>query len=101
MMDTTDTITVTIPSNLLNGLTLGEDEIRQALLLGLNQLRQQRAADDSTNRVVQALQSTGRIRHLSTESVEDEGLHPARQTPPTLPGPSVSDILIAQRKGEL
>ena len=64
-MDTPDTISVAIPSDWLNGLTLNQDEIRQALLLGLAQLRQQQEVHDSTSRVVQALQGTGRIRRLS------------------------------------
>ena len=100
-MDTPDTISVAIPSDWLNGLTLNQDEIRQALLLGLAQLRQQQEVHNSSSRVVQALQSTGRIRRLSVGAGEDDDLHPPRQTPPTLPGLSVSDILIAQRKGEL
>lgn len=95
-----NTITVTLPGDWLEGMSLDQEELRQALMLGLTQLRQQRAARDISSRVVQALSSTGRVRHLAATLVEEEA-NTSRQTPPTLPGPPVSEILIAQRRGEL
>lgn len=95
-----NTVTVTVPDNWLEGLSLDQEELRQALMLGLTQLRQQRAAQDINPRIIHALISTGRIRHLTTTSVGEEA-STGRQTPPTLPGPPVSEILVAQRRGEL
>jgi hypothetical protein len=95
------TITLTIPSNWLQGWTMDQDELRQALMLGLTHLRQRQAVLDTTQQVVQALLSTGRVRRLSAALVEDEGTDVSRQTPPVLPGLPVSEILIAQRRGEL
>lgn len=50
--------------------------------------------------VIQALLRTGRVQHLLTTAQETA---PAlsRQTPPTLSGVPVSELLIAQRRGEL
>ena len=95
------TVTLTIPSNWLQGWTVGQDELRQALMLGLTQLRQRQTVLDTTERVVQVLLSTGRVRHLSATLTEDERAEAGRQPPPTLPGLPVSEILIAQRRGEL
>lgn len=92
-----NTITVTVPANRLEGLSLDQEELRQALMLGLTQLRQQRATRDISSRV---LSSTGRVRHLAATLVQEEA-NTSRQTPPTLPGQPVSEILIAQRRGEL
>jgi hypothetical protein len=93
------TTTITIPSDWLEGQDIDEKEIQRALQLGLAQLRQQRAAQET--KVVQALLSTRRIRHLSVLPAEDVERKDGRQEPPALPGPSVSEILIAQRRGEL
>jgi hypothetical protein len=95
-----NTITVTVPANWLEGLSLDQEELRQALMLGLTQLRQQRAVQDMNSRVMQALLSTGRIRRLAASLVEEE-TSTGRQTPPTLPGLPMSEILVAQRRGEL
>lgn len=95
------TITVTIPSDWLEGQPVDQDELRQALMLGLVQLRQRQAAPNTALQVVQALLSTDRIRHLSAGLVESEGADADRQVPPVLPGKPVSDILIAQRRGEM
>jgi len=95
------TITLTIPSDWLEGQPLDQDELRQALMLGLVQLRQRQAALNTAVQVVQVLLSTDRIRHLSAGLVESEGTDTDRQVPPELPGPPVSDILIAQRRGEM
>ena len=95
------TITLTIPSEWLEGQPVDQDELRQALMLGLVQLRQRQAALNTAVQVVQVLLSTDRIRHLSAGLVESEGTDADRQVPPELPGPPVSDILIAQRRGEM
>jgi len=94
------TITLTIPSSWLEGLAADRDELRRALRLGLAQLHRRQKHTDATERIVQVLLDTGRVRHLSV-ALADETLHPERQTPPGLPGPSVSEILISQRKREL
>jgi len=49
---------------------MDQDELRQALTLGLAQLRQRQADADTMVQVVQALLSTDRVRHLSAELVE-------------------------------
>jgi hypothetical protein len=95
------TITLTIPSNWLEGRTIDQDELRQALMLGLAQLRQRQTASDTADQVVQVLLNTERVRHLSAALVRDEKPDASRQAPPVLPGPPVSEILIAQRRGEL
>jgi hypothetical protein len=95
-----DTVTLTIPAHWLQELGVGQDELRQALRLGLVQLRQQRSAQDISARVVQVLLSTGRVRHLSVTPGADREPLAGRQEPPVLPGPSVSEVLIAQRRGE-
>jgi predicted DNA-binding antitoxin AbrB/MazE fold protein len=56
-------------------------------------------ADDS--RVIRALLSTGRVKRLAAALDADGDETVERQSPPVLPGPSLSDILIAQRRGEL
>lgn len=93
------TITLTIPSNWLQGWTVNQDKLRQALMLGLAQLRQRQTTPDTAGRVVRALLSTGRVHHLSATLVEDDGADAGRQSPPALPGLPVSEILIAQRRG--
>jgi hypothetical protein len=95
-----NTITLTIPSNWLEGETLSQDELRQALKIGLAQLRQQQITQETEARVVQAFLNTGRVRHLSTVLPDSEESNAERQPPPELPGPPVSEILIAQRRGE-
>jgi predicted RNA-binding protein associated with RNAse of E/G family len=95
------TITLTIPSDWLEGQLVDQDQLRQALMLGLAQLRQRQAALDAAAQVVQVLLTTDRIHHLSAELVEGDGTDVERQVPPVLPGPPVSEILIAQRRGEL
>lgn len=92
------TTTITIPSSWLGDQDVNQDELYQALQLGLAQLRQQRAAQ---HKVVQALLKTGRVQRLTAVKADDEESQVARQAPPTLPGPPVSEILIAQRRGEL
>jgi hypothetical protein len=96
-----ESITLTIPSDWLEGTPLSQDELRQALRLGLTQLRQYQPTPESARRVVQALLRTGRVRHMTATWMDDDYAGAGRQCPPTLPGPSVSEILIAQRRGEL
>jgi hypothetical protein len=95
-----NTITLTIPADWLEELPADEDELRQALMLGLAQLRQQQAAQEASDQVVQALLSTGRAHHLSAALVKGNDAQ-VRQDPPELPGRPASEILIAQRRGEL
>jgi len=96
-----NTIVLTIPAYWLKELSIDQDELRQALMLGLAQLRQQRAAQEVSDRVAQVLLSTGRAHRLSSALVEETEPHVERQKPPVLPGPPVSEILVAQRRGEL
>jgi predicted DNA-binding antitoxin AbrB/MazE fold protein len=53
--------------------------------------------EPDTSRVVRTLLSTGRVRHLAAEP-EKPG---ERQSPPMLPGPSLSEIIVAQRQSEI
>jgi hypothetical protein len=92
------TVTLTIPSDWLKEDTLDQNELRQALMLGLAQLRQKDALDVH-EQTIQVLSNTGRIRHLSTSLIAQEG-QDKRQSPPVLPPPLVSEVLIAQRRGE-
>jgi hypothetical protein len=91
-----ETITLTIPTAWLQGASLNPDELRQALQLGLAQLQHQQTEQ---GRVNQALLNTGFIRHLAV--IETDESDAPRQPPPVLPGPPVSEILIAQRRNEL
>ncbi len=99
MTDQTDTtvITITVPSAWLEGFD--KDDLRTALHLGLAQIRQQRDDPTRANQVIQVLRNTGRIHHLSTPAPAP--LDRDRQPPPALPGTPVSEILIAQRRGEV
>ena len=95
------TITVTIPARWAQDLEVDQVLLRQALMLGLAQMRNRRPLQDVGARPLQALLSTGRVRRLATELVPNDAAGPKRQSPPALPGPPVSEILIAQRRGEL
>ncbi len=95
-----DTIVLTIPKRWLKGRAINQDDLRQALRLGLEMLPQKTAVQEETAQVIQALLRTGRIQHLPAMLSEAETTAP-RQTPPTLPGAPVSEILVAQRRGEL
>ncbi len=96
-----ETITLTIPTAWLKGQTLSQDELRQALQLGLDQLHhRQQAAQESAETVIETLLHTGRVKHLTFSPDEAETAPVDRQPPPTLAGPPLSDILIAQRRGE-
>jgi hypothetical protein len=91
---------VTIPAQWGRKLSIDQDELRQVLMLGLAQLRQQREDQDVAQRVVQVLLSTGRVRRLPSVP-NDDGLVAERRKPLKLPGMPLSEILIAQRRGEL
>ncbi len=95
------TVTVTIPASWIDEQPIDPDELRQAVQLALARLYQQRVQADSPRQVTRALLSTGRIQHLHPTLVAEEPGEYVYQTPPTLPGTPVSDILIAQRRGEL
>ena len=92
-----ETVQLTIPARWLEELSIDEDELRQAVMLGLSQLRQQREEQDVARQVVQALLDTGLVHHLSVPL--PAGIEPdaERQDPPTLPDPPLSEIIIAQR----
>ena len=95
-----ETITVSIPSDWIQGTGLDRNGLREVVMLGLQQWRQQHP-QDANARVIQTLLATSRIKHLVPSLVESAVPDDARQAPPTLPGPAVSEILVAQRRGEL
>ena len=95
-----ETITVSIPSDWIQGTGLDRNGLREVVRLGLRQWRQQQS-QDANARVIQTLLATGRVKHLAPALVESAAPDDARQAPPTLPGPAVSEILVAQRRGEL
>ena len=94
------TITLTIPANWLQGRILDQNELRRALQMGLAQLRQQQSQAVGAEQIALALLDTGHVRHLAP-AAEGERPNADRQEPPTLPGEPASEILIAQRRGEL
>ena len=51
--------------------------------------------ESEDGRIIQALLSTGRVKHLSAALVADIGASTERQPPPKLEGPSLSEIIIA------
>jgi predicted DNA-binding antitoxin AbrB/MazE fold protein len=57
--------------------------------------------ESEDGRIIQALLSTGRVKHLPAALVTDAEVSTDRQPPPVLPGPSLSEIIIAQRQGEM
>lgn len=95
-----ETITVRIPSDWVQGMGLDLNGLRQVVMLGLRQWRQQQPQDINA-RVIQTLLGTGRVKHLATALVESAAADEERQAPLTLAGPSVSEIIVAQRRGEL
>lgn len=95
-----ETITVSIPSAWIQGTELDPSGLRQVVMLGLRQWRQEQAQGINA-RVIQALLDTGRVKRLAIAPVESTEADEERQTPPALAGPAVSEILIAQRRGEL
>jgi hypothetical protein len=95
-----DTITVSIPSDWIQEAGLDRNGLREVVMLGLRQWREQHPQETDA-RVIQTLLGTGRIKHLAPALVESAAPDDPRQTPPTLPGPAVSEILVAERRGEL
>lgn len=95
-----ETVTVSIPSDWVQGMGLDPNGLREVMRLGLRQWRQQQPHDINA-RVIRTLLGTGRVKHLMASLVEVAAHDEMRQAPPTLPGPAVSEILIAQRRGEL
>jgi hypothetical protein len=83
-----------------NELSIEPRKLRQALMLGLDQLRKQQQDQEIARQAVEALLNTGRARRLPALPEEDEP-RPPRRPPLKLPGTPVSEILIAQRRGEL
>ena len=92
-----NTVQITIPAEWLEGLALDEDELRVAIRIGLRELRRRQAMADTDNPVLKALLSTELVSRLTVPP--PESIEPAaeRQLPLKLPGPPVSEILIAQR----
>jgi hypothetical protein len=92
------TVDITIPAEWLEGLKLDEDDLRTALRIGLEELRRRQAVVETDDPVLKALLSTGLVSRLTVP--KPEGIEPAteRRPPIKLPGPPVSEILIAQRK---
>ena len=95
-----ETVTVSIPADWIQDMGLDRNGLRQVVMLGLRQWRQQQPQDIDA-RVIQTLLRTGRVKHLATPLAESAALDNKRQTPPTLPGMAVSEIIVAQRRGEL
>ena len=96
-----DTSTIRIPADWLQGLSLDPDELREVVSLGLGQLRQKQAAENGNAQVIEALAVTGRVRHWSVGPLESQSPGVGRQPPPTLSGPSLSETIVAQGRGEL
>lgn len=92
-------VTLTIPEHWLSDQTISKEDLRQALRLGLALLRHQDAPPQAAQPVIQALLRTGRVHHLAP-LIEDKSPS-SRQPPPTLSGTPVSELIIAQRRGEL
>ena len=92
-----ETVTIDVPAELVQGLD--QDKLREALVLGLTQMRQQSAEHRVNTRMLEVLIGTRRVRHWSEVPSEASTTPYQRQPPPTLPDPSVSDTIIAQRRG--
>ena len=95
-----ETVTVSIPADWVQDMGLDRNGLRQVVMLGLRQWRQQQPQGVDA-RVIQTLLRTGRVKHLVTPQIEGVALDDERQIPPTLPGLAVSEIIVAQRRGEL
>ena len=76
------------------------DLIQQAIKDAQLDLHKQHTDRDIARQAVQALLNTGRARRLPALP-EDNESPPPRRAPLKLPGMPVSEILIAQRRGEL
>jgi hypothetical protein len=96
-----DTVTIRIPAEWLQGIRLNPDDLREVVSLGLGQLRQKQATENGNAQIIEALVVSGRVRHWSVGPLETHSPEGERQPPPTLPGPSLSETIVAQRRGEL
>ena len=76
------------------------DLIRQAIKDAQRELQEQQKNQEVARQAVEALLSTGRVRRLPALPEDDEP-RAARRKPLKLPGMPLSEILIAQRRGEL
>ena len=76
------------------------DLIQQAIKNTQLELREQQKDQEVARQAVEALLSTGRVRRLPALPEDDEP-RAARRKPLKLPGMPLSEILIAQRRGEL
>lgn len=76
------------------------DLIQQAIKNTQLELREQQKDQEVARQAVEALLSTGRVRRLPALPEDDEPCA-ARRKPLKLPGMPLSEILIAQRRGEL
>ena len=82
-------------------LGLSVDQVvLEALQLGVAQLQKQQAEQDVADRIIEALLDTGLVHHLTVPLPEGIEATEERQAPPSLPGPLVSEIIVAQRRGE-
>ncbi len=96
-----DTVTIRIPADWLQGMQIDADDLREVVSLGLGQLRRKQIAENGSAQILEALTATGRVRHWSAELLEALDTRSERRPPPTLPGPSLSETIVAQRRGEL
>jgi hypothetical protein len=95
-----DTTHVKVPASWLDDSELTEDELREVVTLGLAAFRRQQQARIDRERVEHVLQGTGRVQHLMAPFVADTNGGTVRQEPPALDGQPVSELLIAQRRGD-
>ena len=95
-----DTVLVPVPRELIDEMGLDPEQLRRALILGLEHLRAKQAQTESSrSAVVAALAETDHVRPLDSNFVAPYEPDPPspRQEPPALEGPPVSEIIIAQR----
>jgi predicted DNA-binding antitoxin AbrB/MazE fold protein len=57
--------------------------------------------ESERERAIRALLGTGRVGRLRDELISASVSSYERHEPPTIPGPSLSDTIIAQRRGDL
>ena len=93
--------TISIPQELIDELQVRDpQQLRQALILGLEQLRAGQSLA-AKSRVISTLLATGRVHPLDPTLVSpyESDSSSSRQEPPTLDGPPVSEVIIEQRRG--
>lgn len=76
------------------------DLIQQAIKNAQRELQERQRDQEVARQAVEALLSTGRVRRLPALPDDDKPCA-ARRKPLKLPGMPLSEILIAQRRGEL